>query len=89
MFYFFNNGVVFICDNASNSPASNQIVMDGASVVNGCQTLTVLYNAYNKEKLSDNVNLLVRIIVISDYNERMKITEYLNSQTKWLIENVE
>ena len=81
MFYFYNNGIVFICDKATNSPASNEIELDGASVVNGCQTLNVLYNAKQKNELNNNTCLLVRIIVISDYSERMRITEYLNSQT--------
>ena len=80
MFYFYNNGVVFICDKANNSPASNEIELEGASVVNGCQTLNVLYNAKQKNELNDKTCLLVRIIVISDYSERMRITEYLNSQ---------
>lgn len=82
MFYFYNNGVVFICDKGSNSPASNEIILEGASVVNGCQTLNVLYNAKQKNKLDNKVYLPIRIIEISDYSERMKITEYLNSQTQ-------
>ena len=81
MFYFYNNGIVFICDKAENSPASSEIVLQGASIVNGCQTVNVLYNAMQKGKLNDSVNVLVRIISIADYSERMKITEYLNSQT--------
>ncbi len=35
-----------------------------------------------KEKLREEVCLPVRIIEISDYSERMRITEYLNSQTQ-------
>lgn len=81
MFYFYNNGVVFICDEVQNSPASSEIILRGASVVNGCQTLSTLYNADQKGKLSDSVYLLVRIISIADYSERMRITEFLNSQT--------
>lgn len=81
MFYFYNNGIVFICDDAKNSPSSNIISLEGTSVVNGCQTLNVLYDSFIKGKLRDEVCILVRIIVISDYNERMRITEYLNSQT--------
>lgn len=81
MFYFYNNGVVFICDKAKNSPASSEIILEGASVVNGCQTANVLYNAKQKGRLNDSVYVLVRIISIADYSERMKITEYLNSQT--------
>lgn len=81
MFYFYNNGIVFICDEAKNSPASSEIILEGASVVNGCQTVNVLYNAVQKGKLSDSVCVLVRVISIADYSERMKITEFLNSQT--------
>lgn len=81
MFYFYNNGIVFICDSAKNSPASNEIILEGVSVVNGCQSLNVLYNAEQKGKLSNDVCVLVRIIEISDYSERMRITEFLNSQT--------
>lgn len=81
MFYFYNNGIVFICDKAKNSPASSEIILNGASIVNGCQTVNVLYNAMQKGKLNDSVYVLVRVISIADYSERMKITEYLNSQT--------
>lgn len=81
MFYFYNNGIVFICEEAKNSPASNEIILKGTSVVNGCQSLNVLYNARQKGKLNSKVCVLVRIIEISDYIERMHITEFLNSQT--------
>lgn len=75
------NGIVFICDQAQNSPASNEIFLTGASVVNGCQTLNTLYNAVQNGKLNDSVYILVRVISIADYSERMRITEFLNSQT--------
>lgn len=81
MFYFYNNGIVFICDKAKNSPASNEITLEGVSIVNGCQSLNVLYNAQKKGKLNQNVCILIRVIEISDYSERMRITEFLNSQT--------
>lgn len=79
MFYFYNNGVTFICDKAINSITARTISLKGASVVNGCQTLNSLYDIGNK--LNDDVFLLMRVIEISDYSERMQITEYLNSQT--------
>lgn len=81
MFYFYNNGIVFICDKTVNSTVSNSIKLEGVSVVNGCQTLNVLYDLYTKGKLKSDVCVLMRIIQIKDYDERMKITEYLNSQT--------
>lgn len=81
MFYFYNNGIVFICDKTRNSPASNEIILEGASVVNGCQSLNVLFNANNDDKLSDDACVLIRIIQIADFNQRRQITEFLNSQT--------
>lgn len=80
MFYFYNNGVTIICDKVNNSPNKLSITLKGVSIVNGCQTVTSLYDLYIQKKLENNVGILTRIIEISDYNERMKITEYLNSQ---------
>src|SRR5699024_5693196 len=85
MFYFYNNGVTFICDNIKNSPNSLQAHLQGASIVNGCQTVNTLASLYDEneqQNLSDEVNLLVRVIEISDYEERAKITQYLNSQNQ-------
>lgn len=80
MFYFYNNGIVFICDNAVNSPNSLTLSLEGASIVNGCQTVNSLYEVYKEGKLQENVSLLFRVIVIADYDERSRITSYLNSQ---------
>lgn len=80
MFYFYNNGITIICDKASNSPNKLSVSLKGVSIVNGCQTVTSIYELYKKNKLQSGVDILTRIIEISDYNERMKITEFLNSQ---------
>ncbi|EFY08989.1 AIPR family protein [Erysipelothrix rhusiopathiae] len=80
MFYFYNNGIVFICDHAVNSPNSLTLSLEGASIVNGCQTVNSLYQVYKEGKLHENVSLLFRVIVIADYDERSRITSYLNSQ---------
>ncbi|MCU5081623.1 AIPR family protein, partial [Bacillus cereus] len=81
MFYFYNNGIVFICDEANISPTSLTIKLKGASIVNGCQTVNSLANLHKEDKLKPEVDILVRIIKISDYDQRAKITEFLNSQT--------
>jgi hypothetical protein len=81
MFYFYNNGIVFICDDANISPNSLSIRIKGASIVNGCQTANTLAKLEELGRLNEDVDLLVRIIKISDYDQRTKITEYLNSQT--------
>lgn len=81
MFYFYNNGVTFICDNADNSVNSSTLRLEGTSIVNGCQTVTSLFQLSEQDNLSDDVSLLVRVIKISDYEERAQITKFLNSQT--------
>lgn len=80
MFYFYNNGIVFICDKVANSPNSLRLNLEGASIVNGCQTVNSLHKAYIEGKLKEDVSLLFRVIEISDYDERTRITNYLNSQ---------
>lgn len=81
-FFFYHNGIVMICDNCKNSTGNQQLLLEGASVVNGCQTINSLKRAYDAEKLKDDVYLQFRIIETSDFDLRSKVTEYLNSQTK-------
>lgn len=80
MFYLYNNGITFICDGFIQSPTSQLLTIVGASIVNGCQTVTSLYQLNEENKLSEDVDILTRIIEISDYEQRSKITEFLNSQ---------
>jgi len=82
MFYFYNNGITFICDKVQVSPNSLQATLTGASIVNGCQTVTSLYTSYKEGNIRPDVDLLIRIITISDYDQRSKITQYLNSQNQ-------
>ena len=81
-FFFFHNGIVFICDSCKNSTGNQTLVLEGASVVNGCQTINSLKKAYDSGELKEDVYLQFRIIETSDFDLRAKITEFLNSQTK-------
>lgn len=81
-FFFFHNGIVMICDNCKNSTGNQTLLLEGASVVNGCQTINSLKKAYDAKLLKDDVFLQFRIIETADFDLRSKITEYLNSQTK-------
>lgn len=80
-FFCYNNGITLICEEAHNSLPSNSIKLEGVSIINGCQTVNSLYEVYQEERLKDDVDILVRIIKTSDYEQRAKITEYLNTQT--------
>jgi hypothetical protein len=81
MFYFYNNGITFIGEDVKYSPTTLNVTIDGASIVNGCQTVTTLYKASQLGKLDSKVDVLVRVIEIKDYDQRAQITEFLNSQT--------
>lgn len=81
-FFFYHNGIVLICDNCKNSTGNQTLVLEGASVVNGCQTINSLKKAYDDNKLKDDVYLQFRIIETTDFDLRAKITEFLNSQTQ-------
>lgn len=80
MFYFYNNGITIICDSAKNSPGTSSLILTGASIVNGCQTVTALVSDYDNGNLQEDVHVLVRVIEIKTYDERALITQYLNSQ---------
>lgn len=79
-FFFYHNGIVMICDNCKNSTGNQTLVLEGASVVNGCQTINSLKKAYDDNKLKEDVYLQFRIIETTDFDLRVKITEYLNSR---------
>jgi hypothetical protein len=81
-FNFFHNGIVFICDGYQNSTGNQVIELNSTSIVNGCQTINVLYKLYENNQLKDDLFLPIRIIITSDFELRSKITEYLNTQTE-------
>lgn len=81
-FFFYHNGIVFICDSCKNSTGNQNLILEGASVVNGCQTINSLKKAYDEEKIKDDVYLQFRVIETTDFDLRAKITEFLNSQTQ-------
>lgn len=81
-FYFYHNGIVFICDKCLNSTGNQTVKLSAASVVNGCQTIVSLNNVLDNNMLKSDVFLPIRIIETDDFDLRAKITEYLNSQSK-------
>jgi hypothetical protein len=79
-FWFYNNGVTFVCDKYSfRSLEDTAIHLENAQIINGCQTVTSLYHA--GKELSDDVEVLVRIIERqSDINFVRRVTLFANSQ---------
>lgn len=81
-FYFYHNGIVFICDECRNSVGNQTANLLSSAIVNGCQTVVSLKKAMDDGILKDTTFIPIRIIETSDIDLRAKITEYLNSQNK-------
>ena len=81
-FFFYHNGIVFICNKCDVSTGTQLVSLNSAAIVNGCQSVVSLDKARQSGNLKDNVFLPIRIIETSDLDLRSQITEYLNSQTK-------
>jgi hypothetical protein len=73
----FHNGLTVLCK--SLKLTNEKITISGYAVVNGCQSLTGLYE--NKKKITSDLKLLTKIIQISpDTPLALKITDHTNNQ---------
>jgi len=76
-FLLYHNGVTVLCERLEI--VGEYITISGYSVVNGCQSLTTIYN--NRGKISDELRILARIISVPpDSNLAFKITRRTNNQ---------
>ena len=80
LFWFYNNGITIVCEEIGfRSLEDTKIKLTNAQIINGCQTVTSLFDVGNK--LSDNVEVLVKIIEKkSDIDFVRRVTTYANSQ---------
>lgn len=75
-FPLFHNGIIILCESAEIN--GETLTIRNYSVVNGAQSITTFWNA--KNKLTDDLRVLVRIISLEDDTLAKKITEYSNNQ---------
>jgi len=77
LFPLFHNGITIIAGKVTRG--DNKIEIDNYYVVNGCQSLTALYN--NSASITDDLRLLVRIVALDPASsEAGIITTYSNNQ---------
>jgi len=77
LFPLFHNGITIIAKQLDES--KDQISISEYFVVNGCQSLTALYD--NKDKVTDNLRILVKFIQADPSSELAEqITDYSNNQ---------
>lgn len=73
----FHNGLTVLCKNLKIT--KDKITIAGYAVVNGCQSLTGLYE--NKKQITSDLRVLTKIIQISpDTPLALKITDHANNQ---------
>ncbi|MFX0199084.1 MAG: AIPR family protein [Candidatus Hodarchaeota archaeon] len=76
-FLLYHNGLTILC--SSISKHDDKITISGYAVVNGCQSLTSLYD--NRNKVSEDLRILSRLIELSpDSDLAAKITHHSNNQ---------
>jgi|HubBroStandDraft_6_1064221.scaffolds.fasta_scaffold13165_2 hypothetical protein len=73
----FHNGLTVLCKNLSLK--KDKVTVSGYAVVNGCQSLTGLYE--NKKMLSSDLRILTKFIQVSPETPlALKITDHTNNQ---------
>jgi len=76
-FPLFHNGITIVSNNVTSE--NDKLKIETFFVVNGCQSLTALYN--NRQYLSNDLRILTKIIKVPvDSVLSSQITEYSNSQ---------
>jgi len=83
-FFYFNNGITITCDRYEypKTIRSPVIELENLQVVNGCQTIHALYEAFLEDPSRfEHIELLCRIYETRDSILATSIAEYTNSQT--------
>ena len=83
-FFYYNNGITIICDNAKAD--SEKVGINNPQIVNGCQTVNsivkVLHHDDNRKNNFRDTYVLVKILVLDkkDKDFYEKVVQYSNSQ---------
>lgn len=76
-FLLYHNGLTVLAEKADY--VDDALIIDGYTVVNGCQSLTTLFE--HRTKITEELRLLARIIKLPPQNElAAKITRHSNNQ---------
>ena len=80
-FFLFHNGITALCEKLIIDDKKHELVLDGMSVVNGCQSLTTILASSEKAKNAVNSYVLFRFYEIPQKDLADKISIYTNSQS--------
>ena len=78
-FFLYHNGITIVCEQLSEDLDHNKIALTGYAVINGCQSMLTFFE--NKDRLSNNLFVLVKVIQLNLTSSMVKkITYYANNQ---------
>lgn len=78
-FFLYHNGISIVCDGLVEDLDHNKITLSGYAIVNGCQSMLSFFE--NRDKLSNNLFVLVKIIKINSTSPLInEITHNANNQ---------
>jgi hypothetical protein len=78
-FFLYHNGITIICENLNEFLDQEKITISNYAVINGCQSMLTFFE--NKDKLSKNIYVLVKIVKTRMSSPLVKnITYFANNQ---------
>ncbi len=80
-FFLFHNGITALCEKLMLDTTKHELVLEGMSVVNGCQSLSTIRACSEKAKNAGNSHVLFRFYEIPQKDLADKISIYTNSQS--------
>jgi hypothetical protein len=82
-FFHYNNGVTFLCETAQWDQFTGKLTLVRAQIVNGGQTIRVLYKAHTAQELKSDVLVPVRVITSQGDKEfASNVAVNLNNQNR-------
>jgi hypothetical protein len=79
-FFFYHNGITALCDRFQVDRDRGQLHTIGLNVVNGCQSLTTLFNNSEQVRVHDKGSILFRFYEIEARGRADRISTFTNSQ---------
>lgn len=80
-FFFMHNGITAICTKMILNEKENTLMLNGLSIINGCQSMTTFFNNKMKIQSRSNACVLFRFYEIRDDTKADAITKATNSQS--------
>ncbi|MEW6213157.1 MAG: AIPR family protein [Acidobacteriota bacterium] len=80
-FFLYHNGITALCEKLELVASTNQLVLNGLSIVNGCQSLNTILACSEKAKKAQDAYVLFRFYEIPQRDLADKISVNTNSQS--------